>query len=118
MNLEASKALAAGFQHGIFLVTNYLKERVNPLQDGLINPQNREDSLRALFLRALAWMLSLEKLNNATDFQSVFAATRAMLEITVDVVLLHHDKTTESAWRIRCWGESAKLKHAEALVSY
>jgi hypothetical protein len=110
MSLEESKSFATGCYHGVILVTRYMSERVNSLQETLVNPQIRGNCLRGLFYRNLALMIILEKLNDPAGFQSILASTRAMLEITVDMILIHHDKSAQSAAKIHWWGESAKLK--------
>jgi hypothetical protein len=63
-------------------------------------------------------MRSLAKLNQSTDFQAVAGCNRTMLEIVVDMILLHHDKTTHSAYWMEQWELSAKLQVAECLINY
>jgi hypothetical protein len=65
------------------------------------------------YLRLVAWMHSVSQLQSPSDFQAVFAAARAMLEITVDAVLLQH--LSDAVAQLADWEESAKLKHAEAI---
>lgn len=95
-----------------------MKGAVNPLLERIDKTSDRDANLHGLFLRALAWMLTLDKLNQGRDFQAIISGARALLEITVDLILLHYDKTNGSAWRMKWWGESAKLKAAKAVIEY
>jgi hypothetical protein len=69
-------------------------------------------------MRAYVWMQTLARLNDPLDFQAVSAGNRALLEIAVDLVLLHHDKTNESGWRMHWWGVSEKLKASEQILDF
>jgi hypothetical protein len=68
------------------------------------------------YLRLVAWMHSITQLQSPSDFQAVFAAARAMLEITIDAVLLRH--LHDAVAQMADWEESAKLKHAEAISRF
>jgi hypothetical protein len=68
------------------------------------------------YLRLVAWMHSVTQLQSPSDFQAVFAAARAMLEITIDAVLLQH--LSDAVAQLADWEESAKLKHAEAISRF
>ena len=118
MTIEHEKAVATGFYHGIQLVADHMEHRVHLKQQELINAADRENCLRGLFLRGLALTKTLARLNDPLDFQSIVAITRSLLELTVDMILVHHDKSPNSAAKMHWWGESAKLKQAEATVNY
>jgi len=68
------------------------------------------------FLRSVAWMHSITQLQSPSDFQAIFAAARALLEITVDAVLLQHQN--DAVAQMADWENSAKLKHAEAISRF
>jgi hypothetical protein len=84
MTLQDEKQIATGFYHGLQLVAGYMKDRVHPKQEELINAGDRENCLRGLFLRALGMTNTLARLNDPLDFQSIMAITRGLLELTVD----------------------------------
>jgi hypothetical protein len=63
--------------------------------------------------RSLCWQYSLTRLTSPSDFQAVFGAARALLEIAIDAALLQH--LPDAPAQMHDWEESAKLKHAEAL---
>src|SRR5262249_12942655 len=68
------------------------------------------------FERALAWQWTLTRLTQPTDFQAVFAASRALMEIVIDAVLLRHE--LDGPARQEDWEESAKLKHAQGIARF
>ena len=57
-------------------------------------------------------MLTLEKLNHARYFQAIVTGNRALLEMLVDIILLHKDKSNLSGLKFHWWAESEKLKAA------
>jgi hypothetical protein len=62
-----------------------------------------------LYQRVYAWVLSLERLANANDFQPVAACTRAMFEAAIDFTLLHFAKAAHPPEKMLAWDEHAKL---------
>lgn len=118
--IEESKAFATGLFQGAQIVSFYMKDRCPLIRGVIIKSEtgHRETCLKGLWMRAYAWMQTLEKLNSPLDFQAVSVANRALLEIAVDLVLLHHDKTNESGWRMFWWSLSEKLKASEQIVNF
>jgi hypothetical protein len=119
-SIEHTNAFADGFYGGIQIVADYMKSRSELLNCVLDRPATgyRDACLKGLFMRARAWMYSLEKLNQVRHIQAISVANRALLEITVDMLLLHHDKTNESGNRMYWWGQSERMRAAEMLVDY
>jgi hypothetical protein len=118
--IEESKAFATGLFQGAQLVSQYMKDRY-PLIEGVIiksETGHREAALKGLWMRAYAWMQTLGKLNDPLDFQAISVGNRALLEVTVDLVLLHHDKTNESGWKMFQWNVSEKMKASEQIVNF
>jgi len=95
---------------------NELHERLLALP--LFMNHDREKRILALYQRSLAWIRTLTVLDKTTYLQAIVASTRALLETTIDIVLMHHDKTTNSSEKMEAWEESGKLKAAQALISY
>jgi hypothetical protein len=118
--IKKSKASASGRFQGVQIVAGYMKDRFSLIEGVLEKPEtsDRESCLKGLWTRAYAWMQSLAKLNGPLDFQPVSVGNRALLEIAVDMILLHHDKTNESGWKMRSWGESERMKAAQQIVNF
>jgi len=118
--IEETKAFATGLYQGAQVVADYMKNRWPAIQGVIEKPETpyRDVCMKGLWGRAHAWMQTLLKLNDPLDFQAMSVANRALLEITVDLVLLHHDKTNASGWKMHWWGESQKMKSAEQIIRY
>ena len=80
--------------------------------------KHRDDAIRAVWIRAYAWMQSLELLNHTKHIQAISAANRSLLEFSVDLVLLHNDPTNSSGWKMYHLAFSERSKAAEQLVAF
>ena len=118
MNLEESEIWAKSCYQDVVLVSDFMQLQVNPFFENIAKTSDRDVYIHGLFLRSLAWMLSLRKLNQSRDFQPIVSGARSLLETTVDLVLIHYDKTNSSGWKMRFWGASAKLKAAKTAIEY
>ncbi|HEX5703855.1 MAG TPA: hypothetical protein VFX97_11690 [Pyrinomonadaceae bacterium] len=118
--IEQTKAFATGMYQGAQLVADYMKDRWPTVNGVIVNSQtgHRDVSMKGLWGRAHAWMQTVKKLNDPLDFQATAVANRALLEITVDLTLLHQDKTNASGWKMHWWGESQKMKSAEQIIRF
>ena len=118
--IEQTKAFATGMYQGAQLVADYMKDRWPTVNGVFVNSQtgHRDVSMKGLWGRAHAWMQTLTKLNDPLDFQATAVANRALLEITVDLILLHQDKTNASGWKMHWWSESQKMKSAEQIIRF
>jgi hypothetical protein len=71
-------------------------------------------TVHGMFLRLLAWSLTLKKLDGVMDFQAHSAGCRSLFEIVVDLVLL--TRGVESAEKLIAWEELSTLSQANAAV--
>jgi hypothetical protein len=118
--IEESKAFATGWYRGAEIVSRYMKDRYPLIEGAITNSQvgHRESCLKGLWTRAYAWMNTLARLNDPLDFQAISVGNRALLEIAVDLVLLHNDKTNGSGWKMHWWAMSEKLKASEQIIKF
>jgi hypothetical protein len=119
MNPEEGMVIAKRLFQNVCFVASYMDDLHPKLLEKVNGSKSdRDKRLVSLYQRSLAWMLTLAKLNKVTYFQAIVAGTRALLETTVDIVLMYHDKGPQSASKMEWWEESEKLKAAEALMKY
>ncbi len=121
IDLERSNAFASGMYRGVQVVAAYMHDRAAPLVDGVLpkpDVGHRDASMKGLWLRARGWVQTLERLDETKYVQAISTANRALLEITTDLIVLHHDKTNESGWKLHWWGVSEKMKAAEQTVRF
>jgi len=118
--IEQTKAFATGLYQGAQLVADYMKSCATMIDGVRPKPKTgyRDSCVKGLWMRAYAWMNTVSRLNDPLDFQALSVANRALLEITVDLVLLHADKTNASGWKMHWYGESQKMKGAEQIIDY
>ena len=105
---------------GVRLYLEYMRRCNDMIMSVLPRPAfgHHDSAIKAVWLRAYAWMQSLEVLNHTRHIQAISAGNRALLEFTVDLVLLHTDPTNESGWRMHHLAFSERLRAAEQLVAY
>lgn len=111
-----ASSFAEGTYRGAIVVSEYMDNISRNVLSTLVDPTPRETALYGMFLRATGWARTLKKLNEPTDVQAIVACNRSLLEVAVDIVLLHSDATESSAWH--WWEQSAKLKSAKAILAY
>lgn len=110
--------LANGFHSGVCAVSRYMRESAKPMLHGVLNPSFQEQSIEALFLRALCWMTTIEKLNAPGDFQAVAACTRGLLEATIDIIFLCNDPKGEAPQKMLDWATSSKFKACKQVIAF
>ncbi len=113
-----SVKMATRFYRSAQVVLAYMKQTVQPTIRPLLKPTDREKTAYGLYLRALGWMQTIKKLNDPADFQALVSGTRALFETNIDMILIRYDESGARTEQEIAWGESAKLKQAEALVAY
>ncbi len=120
MDIEQSKAFATGLFQGAQIVAQYMKDRYPSISDaeGESETGYKAGCMKRLWLRAYLWMQTLQRLNDPLDFQAISVGNRALLEILVDLILLHDDTSHELAAKMFWWGESEKLKASEQIVTF
>lgn len=121
---KAHDFLEAKFQN-VELVLNFAEKHkdsiysVFSLSNSVHNEKpHRDRCIEGLWYRVYFWLQSLKKLNSARDFQAYASANRGLFELTVDLALLHDDKTNSSGWKMWHWNLSEKLQGAKNLIRY
>ena len=118
--LRSVEACANAIFAGIQLYRGYM-QKCEPMIMSVIPRQafkHRDGAIQAVWLRAYAWMESLEVLNQTKHIQAISAGNRSLLEFSVDLVLLHTDLTNSSGWKMHHLAFSERLKAAEQLVEF
>ncbi len=111
-HLEAAKLLQTQLVHYLSFMKTQVYPRLQTKQDTVAR-----HNIGSLFLRALLWGEALEKLDSAKYFQTSASATRSLLEICVDILLLNR-ADLETAHKYEVWKESAILSYAASVVNF
>ncbi len=112
-NREFEEAMFQNFQF-VYAFANKYKENI-----GSVFSENevrlRTDFIKGLWYRSYYWLEIIDKLR-LTNFQAFACANRGLLEIVVDLALLHNDKSNTSALKLDSWSQSQKFKAAEGIT--
>ena len=116
---EIHNRAQAAFQ-GIQLVFEFMDQYQSSVMGVIVRNEfvHRENVLKLLWVRSLSWVKTLSILNHSSSFQAISAANRSLLEISIDLVLLHTDKTNDLGWKMFWFTESELLKDAELITNY
>jgi len=74
--------------------------------------------LRALSIRAVAWLATFRRVDRGEHLQAHFAGVRSLLETLVDMMLVSQDPTDTSAMQMYAWEQSALLEHMKKCEDY
>ena len=119
MNNVSPRAIGEAQFQACQLVDDFLQARVRPRVQAAVaaHPNGDAATFAGILWRVIAWVHTLAKLNEATDFQASIAASRALFEIAVDVTILHFDED-QSVPKLIAWEDSSKLKSAMRIRDY
>ena len=117
---DEKKNLYTGLFQKLQLVSDYAMYVKTELIDGgvLGEQTSREKTAYGLYLRAVCLLTTLRKCANVKDFQTIVHSQRLLLEILVDLTLLHHSKDKDIAEKIKAWEDSRRLLDAQRIVEY
>lgn len=117
-NTQSKEAfvVATGTFQGVVVVSDFVRGPIRATIDQVRVQDDASAVLVGQLLRVDAWLRTLRKLDEPADFQGVASAARALLESTVDIVLIHHSPADHK--RLLAWEESSRLNYAEKLVAY
>lgn len=113
-------ALLRETHKGVVRVRAHMDKWANQIRALEPRPQtnDRDIAILSAHLRSHAWMVSLTKLNHASDLQAVACGCRSLLESVVDMALLASDSTNRSGEKIRWWDLSARYQMAVSFLQY
>lgn len=121
MDMETINAGTEGFYTGLKIVSEYLTK----CQEDLINPvlstpesELRDRAIKTLYVRVVLLMQALERLNHFSFVQSSLSTTRSLLELVVDLILLHCDKTNLTAEKMNAFAELDKWHGSGKIVVF
>jgi hypothetical protein len=114
----AALALASAHHTGCRVVASFIDQEVWPRVNAAAASTSDLRYLRGILLRVRAWLRTIEKLNEPSDFQAAAAGARAVFEISVDLTLLQFDKARHTFDKVRAWEASAQHRHGITLARH
>jgi hypothetical protein len=110
--------LAYATFEGIRAVYTFQKFYLEPMVQGLINQNPREECLIELYYRMAMLLKSLRKLNGPIHFQTIAAIARSLFELGLDIVLFSQDTSNDSVDRLSAFTRIERYRCAKKLVDY
>jgi len=110
--------VAKSYYCGIEACDLFAKKFVNPVLATQLSPSEREAAILGLYYRIVLYSRSLLVLNNAIHFQSVASATRSIIELYLDLELLHGNAFADGVLRTIAFMEAQKLKAAKKTLKF
>jgi soluble cytochrome b562 len=119
MTAELNNKAAEGMYSGIDFVLEYMEKRVDVMLKLLVGRHSaREQYMIGLYYLAKGWMQTLKKLDERKDLQAIMTCNRAMVEITVDLILLYRDSSRQTIRKMLHFDRYQKFKAARSAVTY
>lgn len=109
-----AKAVATAYLQQVVVIREFMETVLTPALSARTAGNAKRETLFGLFVRASGWFTSLKALNGPAHFQAVNSATRALLEICIDMLLLYRDPAMTPE-RMLAWEDSSALDAAERM---
>lgn len=91
---------------------------LNPLVKGLLNKQQREETVLGLHYRIMGYLLSILKLNAPIHFQSIAAIARSLYELGLDMAIFSQNIVNAPDERIQAFNFVERYRAAKNLVDF
>lgn len=114
-DLQDSLNFLIGCRANCHQIEEFVGVSVQPIVERTSNNMPYGQVCSTLLLRVRAWLGTLSKLDSPADFQAVHAASRAIFETAIDMVLILHQEKQDIT-KLLAWERSAKLRAAERMV--
>ncbi|MDD2902688.1 MAG: DUF5677 domain-containing protein [Syntrophales bacterium] len=115
---ETAHMLADSAFEGVRAAHTFQKFYLEPLLQGLINQNPREQALMGLHYRIVTYLMSLRKLNGPIHFQAIAASARSLFELGLDIALFSHDTTNDSLDRLHAFTRVERYRVAKKTVDF
>ena len=106
------------FYKGTEEISKFAESVINPVLRGQLNLSDREKAIVGTYYRMYTWLKSMTVLNNSIHFQGAATATRALIELLIDIKIIMEDKTGNLIKKFHAFPEVEKFRFAENLVSF
>jgi hypothetical protein len=116
--MPSSHILADSTFEGIRAAHTFHKFYLEPLLQGLINQNPREQALMDFHYRMVGYLTSLRKLNGPIHFQTIAGSARSLFELGLDIALFSQDLTNDSLDRLNAFTLVERYRVAKKIVDF
>lgn len=106
------------FYAGTQACYQFAKNRIIPILECQLQLNKKEQAMVYTYYRMVLWMSTLVVLKGVAHFQAVAAATRALFELVLDMMILYKDQNGDFVDRFHAFPEVEKFRVAELTVQH
>lgn len=106
------------FYKGTEKISRFTESVMLPLLKGQLNLSDKEKAIVGTYYRMYAWLRSMVTLNSRIHFQGAAVATRALIELLIDIKTIIADKTGDLVEKFHAFPEVEKFRFAKHLVFF
>ncbi len=117
-NPPPAMLMAGSFCALLEAIDLYTQEKVHPVTSGMLNLTDREKVILGLYYRSVGLCRSAIELKSVVHQQSLTAAERSVIELYVDMELVHRDAIPDAIAKVIAFGDWQKLKAARRMDKF
>jgi len=110
--------MAGSFAALLEAIDTYTQETVHPVMSGMLGLTDREKVILGLYYRSVGFCRTAIELKSVVHQQSLTSAERSIVELYVDMELVHRDAIPDAVTKVIAFGDWQKLKAARRRVAF
>lgn len=110
--------VAKSYYCGLEACHGFAGKFLNPVLATQLSLSERETAILSHYYRSVAYCRSLLLLNDAIHFQTVASAARSILELYLDIEIVHRDLFPDGVARVVAFMEAQKLRAARRTLRF
>jgi hypothetical protein len=110
--------IAGSFAALLEAIDAYTQETVHPVTSGMLGLTDREKVILGLYYRSVGFCRTAIELKSVIHQQSLTSAERSVVEIYVDMELVHRNAIPDAVEKVMAFSDWQKLKAARRRVAF
>jgi hypothetical protein len=110
--------MAGSFAALLEAIDSYTQETVHPVMSGMLGLTDREKVILGLYYRSVGLCRTAIELKSAIHQQSLTSAERSVIELYVDMELVHRNAIPDAVEKVIAFTDWQKLKAARRRVAF
>ena len=112
------KFVAEAHQQSMRSIDHYIGSFVMPQMQGTVRKSTMEIAIFGLYYRLLAFMKTALVLSHPWNFQTLSGMSRSVIEIYIDMELIHREKIPDAVHRFNTHADALKLRAARRMTDF
>src|SRR5688572_30633728 len=110
--------MAGSFAALLEAIDTYTQETVHPVTSGMLGLTDREKVILGLYYRSVGFCRTAIELKSVIHQQSLTSAERSVIELYVDIELVHRDAIPDAVEKVIAFSDWQKLKAARRMDKF